>query len=136
MNMSIARTALATGACIGALGLGLTIGHAHRGTDTTPVRSIAMQAVQPQDEAPPSLGGNDPIVPLICGVNLDCSDVDRMAAAKPKGKSSRTVRTSHSSNGASSTSVTTKTPAGSTTVRTSRTAKGVATTSTSTTTSR
>lgn len=97
--------------------------------------------VAPAVDAPaPSLGGNDPIIPLVCGVNLDCSDVDRMLAAhakpKSKSKSSRTVRSSHSSNGATSTSVTTKTPAGSTTVRTSRTAKGVTTTSTSTTVSR
>jgi hypothetical protein len=141
--VSIARTALVAAACIGALSVGVAIGHAHRGTDPAPVRSVAVQAAQPQDEAAPalSLGGTDPIVPLVCGVNLDCSDVDRMRAeqAKPKAKkpaSSRTVRTSHSSTGASSTSVTTKTPAGSTTVRTSRTAKGVTTTSTSTTVSR
>lgn len=98
--------------------------------------------VAPAVEAPaPSLGGSDPIIPLVCGVNLDCSDVDRMLAAhaKPKSKkatSSRTVRSSRSSSGATSTSVTTKTPAGSTTVRTSRSAKGVTTTSTSTTVSR
>lgn len=102
------------------------------------VHAVAAPAeVAPAVEAPaPSLGGNDPIIPLVCGVNLDCSDVDRMAAAhaKPKSKSSRTVRSSHSSNGATSKSATTKTPAGSTTVRTSRSAKGVTTTSTSTTT--
>lgn len=84
-----------------------------------------------------SPGADEPIVPLVCGVNLDCSDVDRQRAAqvKPAKKSgnSRTVRTSHSSNGASSTSVTTKTPAGSSTVTKSRTAKGVTTTSRSTT---
>lgn len=80
------------------------------------------------------LGENDPIVPLTCGVNLNCSDVDRMAAAQAKPKSSRTVRTSHSSTGATSTSVTTKSPAGSTTVRTSRSAKGVTTTTSTSTT--
>jgi hypothetical protein len=87
------------------------------------------------DAPAPSLGGSDPIIPLVCGVNLDCSDVDRMAAAhaKPKSKSSRTVRTTHSSTGATSTTVTQKTPAGSTTTRVSRSAKGVTTTSTSTT---
>jgi hypothetical protein len=86
------------------------------------------------DAPAPSLGENDPIVPLVCGVNLDCSDVDRMAAAHAKPKSSRTVRTTHSSTGATSTTVTQKTPAGSTTTRVSRSAKGVTTTSTSTTT--
>lgn len=106
------------------------------------VHAVAAPAVvAPVVEAVPTLGAGDPIIPLVCGVNLDCSDVDRMLAAhaKPKSKkatSSRTVRSSHSSSGATSTSVTTKTPAGSTTVRTSRTAKGVTTTSTSTTTSR
>lgn len=132
-----------TGAIVmGVFGL-CTLGHTADSPAPAPVRSVAVQAAQPQDEAPPSLGGTDPIVPLVCGVNLDCSDVDRMRAeqAKPKAKksassSTRTVRTSHSSTGASSTSVTTKTPAGSTTVRTSRTAKGVTTTSTSTTVSR
>ena len=77
------------------------------------------------------------IAPLVCGVNLDCSDVDRARAAqaKPAKKSgdSRTVRTSQSSNGASSTTITEKTPAGSSTVTTRRTAKGVTTTTRSTT---
>jgi hypothetical protein len=134
--MSIIRTALVAGACIGALSVGVAIGQAHRGSDPAPMRSVAVAAAQPQDEAAPalSLGGTDPIVPLVCGVNLDCSDVDRMRAeqAKPKVKksassSTRTVRTSHSSTGASSTTVTQRTATGSDTVRTSRTAKGVTT---------
>lgn len=136
-----------TGAIVmGVFGL-CALGHTADSPAPAPVRSVAVHAAQPQDEAPsspmPTLGAADPIVPLVCGVNLDCSDVDRMRAeqAKPKAKksassSTRTVRTSHSSTGASSTSVTTKTPAGSTTVRTSRSAKGVTTTSTSTTVSR
>ncbi|MCW2767649.1 MAG: hypothetical protein JWO11_3608 [Nocardioides sp.] len=132
--MSIVRIALVTGACIGALSLGLAIGHAHRPTDTAPAPVVAVQPAQEHDEAPVTyLGEDDPIVPLVCGVNLNCSDVDRMAAAKPKGKGSTTVRTSHSSNGASSTTVTRKAPAGSTTTRVSRSAKGVTTTSTTTT---
>jgi hypothetical protein len=100
------------------------------------VHVVAAPAEVAPVEAPPSLGENDPIVPLVCGVNLDCSDVDRMAAAHAKPKSSRTVRTTHSSTGATSTTVTQKTPAGSTTTRVSRSAKGVTTTSTSTTVSR
>lgn len=65
---------------------------------------------------------------------------ERYTASLPKPvvapKSSRTVRTTHSSTGATSSTVTQKTPAGSTTTRVSRSAKGVTTTSTSTTVSR
>jgi hypothetical protein len=110
--------------------------HMH-GAEVVHVVAAPVETEVPSSPAP-SLGGNDPIIPLVCGVNLDCSDVDRMAAAhaKPKPKSSRTVRTTHSSTGATSTTVTQKSPAGSTTTRVSRSAKGVTTTSTSTTVSR
>lgn len=83
---------------------------------------------------------DEPIVPLICGVNLDCSEVEAQQAAHAKSTkksgNSQTIKTSHSSNGASSTTVTTKTPAGSSTVTRSRTAKGVTTTSRSVTVSK
>ena len=138
--MSI-RTALTIAGLIGALSAGVAIGAAHGSTDTGPAPSAAVAPVQEQDDAPAQyLGENDPIVPLVCGVNLDCSTVDQMhaAQAKPvkakKPTSSRTVKSSRSSNGASSATVTTKSPAGSSTVTKSRTAKGVTTTSRSATT--
>lgn len=135
------RTALTIAGLIGALSAGVAIGAAHGSTATSPAPIVAVQAVQGQEAAPATyLGENDPIVPLVCGVNLNCSEVDRQRAAhaKPAKKSgnSQTVKTSRSSNGASSTSVTTKSPAGSSTVTKSRTAKGVTTTSRSVTVSK
>jgi len=102
------------------------------------VHVVDVPAPTPADPAI-YLGENDPIVPLVCGVNLNCSQVDQQRAAQAKPKksaNSRTVRTSHSSNGASSTTVTEKSAAGSSTVTHSRTAKGVTTTSRSVTTSK
>lgn len=138
------RTALTIAGLIGALSAGVAIGAAHGSTETSPAPSVAVQAVQEQEAAPATyLGENDPIVPLQCGVNLNCAGVDQMRAAQAaksakhaKSTSSKTVKTSSSSNGASSTTVTTKSPAGSSTVAKSRTAKGVTTTSRSTTVSK
>lgn len=111
-------------------------------TEQHSVEAVQVAYVPAEEPAPPapSLGENDPIVPLVCGVNLNCSEVEAQQAAhaKPTKKSgnSRTVKTTKSSNGASSTTVTTKSPAGSNTVTKSRTAKGVTTTSRSTTVSK
>jgi hypothetical protein len=140
MDMRIMHTAAAliiTSVVTGVIINNVMHGDVHmHGAEVVHVVAAPVEVAPAVEAVAPSLGGSDPIIPLVCGVNLNCSDMDRMAAAKPKGKSSRTVRTTHSSTGATSTSVTQKTPAGSTTVRTSRTAKGVTTTSTSTTVSR
>ena len=133
--MHIIRTAALL---IAGVTAGVLITHYSMSTEQHSVEAIHVIEVQAPEVAPATyLGESDPIVPLICGVNLNCSEVDRQRAAqvKPAKKSgnSRTVKTSQSSNGASSSSVTTKSPAGSSTVSHSRTAKGVTTTSRSTT---
>lgn len=125
---------------IGGLAAGVVITNMAHSEPAQP-KSIPVIEVQAPDVAPATyLGESDPITPLACGVNLDCSQVDRQIASqvKPVKKSgnSRTVKSSKSSNGASSTTVTTKSPAGSSTVTKSRTAKGVTTTSRSTTVSK
>ncbi len=101
-----------------------------------PVAAPVIEVVEAPTDPAIYLGENDPIVPVVCGVNLDCSGVDQLRAAQAKPKKSadsRTVRTSHSSNGASSTTVTDKSAAGSSTTTHSRTANGVTTTTRSTT---
>jgi hypothetical protein len=136
MDMHIIRTAALL---VGGLAAGVVITNSVHSEPVQP-QPIHVVEVQAPDVTPAQyLGENDPIVPLVCGVNLDCSGVDAAQAAKnapKKSKDSRTVRTSHSSNGASSTTVTEKSAAGSSTVTHSRTAKGVTTTSRSVTTSK
>ena len=137
--MHIIRTAalLIAGVTAGAL-----ITHYSMSTEQHSAETVHVVEVAPPTPVSPAayLGEDDPIVPLVCGVNLNCSEVAAQQAAKTKpakkSGNSRTVKTSQSSNGASSTSVTTKTPAGSSTVAKSRTAKGVTTTSRSITVSK
>jgi hypothetical protein len=135
--MHIIRTAALL---IGGVAAGALITHYDMSTEPVQPQPIHVVEVQAPDVTPALyLGENDPIVPLVCGRNLDCSGVDRMLAgqnAPKKAAKSRTVKTSHSSNGASSTTVTTKSSAGSSTVTRSRTAKGVTTTSRSSTVSK
>jgi hypothetical protein len=137
--MHIIRTAalLIAGVAAGALITHYSMSTEHHSVEA--VHAVYVPVDEPTPPAP-SLGENDPIVPLVCGVNLNCSEVaaQQAAHAKPAKKSgnSRTVKTSRSSNGAESTTVTTKTPTGSSTVTKSRTAKGVTTTSRSTTVSK
>lgn len=137
--MHIIRTAALL---IAGVTAGVLITHYSMSTEQHSVEAVHAVYVPAEEPAPPaaSLGGNDSIVPLACGVNLNCSEVtaQQAAHAKPTKKSgnSQTVKTSQSSNGAESTTVTTKTPAGSSTVTKSRTAKGVTTTSRSTTVSK
>jgi len=95
-------------------------------TEQHSVEAVHVIEVQAPDAMPPStyLGENDPIVPLVCGVNLNCSQVDRQIAAQKapktlKAKSAansaptttntttKSVRTSTSKSGAHSTTVTT-----------------------------
>jgi hypothetical protein len=58
---------------------------------------------------------DDPIVPLVCGVNFDCSDADAAINSKPASKSKAGVKTRRSTtigpNGVTTSSTTTTTDA-------------------------
>lgn len=110
---------------IGGLAAGVVITNMAHNEPAQP-QSIPVIEVQAPDVAPATyLGESDPITPLVCGVNLDCSQVDRQIAAQKtpktlKSKSAaksaaptttdtttKSVRTSTSKTGARSKTVTT-----------------------------
>lgn len=111
---------------IGGLAAGVVITNMAHSEPAQP-KSIPVIEVQAPDVAPATyLGESDPIVPLVCGVNLDCSQVDRQIAAQKTPKTlkpqsaaksaapttttdttTKSVRTSTSKTGARSKTVTT-----------------------------
>jgi hypothetical protein len=108
-------------------------------SDSSPVQASTADSngFQVEPAMTPETLADEPIVPLVCGVNLDCSDVHtkQAPAGRKSSKSSPTVTRRHtSSSQGSSDSITTKTATGSTTVTTRTNKAGKTTVSTSTTT--
>lgn len=104
--------------------------------DSSPVQASPADSngFQVQPAMTPETLADEPIVPLVCGVNLDCSDVHTKQAPAGKKSSATTTRRHTSSSQGTSDSVTTKTATGSTTVTTRTSKAGKTTVSTSTTT--